>query len=584
MKRLPFLGVALVVMGVVFGLLDRSLAGQQAQVPAAGAAREVPPERKALNEANKIADPDKKIEALRKVVEDFPKSPVAGSANFAIFTTLVAKMKDAGSRAIDQAKLIAEIDTGTSRGSQHTQLAGVLLAQGVLLEEAEAFARKGVDSLDEKRFVEGRKQSLAQAAAEARERDPESAPVAPPDEAQLARMFRAAKQNAYSTLGQISAKLGKHAEAEKALREAYAIDAKGSAAAAAALRLADYSKKAGRDAEQLEYLAAVALAGRLTADAKADLEAVYKRTHGGSLDGLEEMLDRRYEAENPMPVPVTPYARPAGRTDRVVLAEIFTGAGCGPCVGADLAFEAALERYGLRDLAVLMYHLHIPRPDPMTNPSTQERQKRYEIRGVPSFYIDGESDGRGGGDAASAPGIYRGRVEPAIEKRLVAKPGAKIGLSAAHAIVAAAGPRPVAPAIRVNAAVSGVKSASANLKLQIMLVEERVRYSGENGVRFHPMVVRAVAGVHGSQGFPLTAGKNLEVEYTFDIDRVMAEAREHLDDFEKTSTRFPNHKFLEKKHGVEATRLSVVAFVQDEGDRTVLQAAVAKPASAPRGH
>jgi len=531
--------------------------------PASEPARDVPPERKAFNEANKISDPDKKIEALKKVVEDFPKTSTADSANYAIFTTLVTKMKDAGKKALEQAKLIAEAQADTSRGSQYSQLASTLLAQDLLLQDAEAFALKGIEALDEKKFIEARRKSFADSAADALKRDPKAKPMSPPDEAQLARMFVNSKQTAYSTLGQICAKLGKHAEAEKALRETFTIDPKAPAAATAAVKLADYAKKAGRDAEHLEYLTVVALAGRLTAESKADFQAIYKKTHNGSLNGLEEMLDKRYEKENPMPVHAKPYARAAGRTDRVVLAEIFTGAGCPPCVGADLAFEAALERYRPQDVAVLMYHLHIPRPDPMTNPSTQTRQKLYDIRGVPSFYIDGEADGRGGGPADAAAKIYSDRVEPTIEKRLITKADAKIKLIAVATPVG----------IQVKADVSGVKSTAKNLKLQLVLVEERVRYSGENGVRFHPMVVRSVAGKGEAQGFPVVAGKSLTVDHTFEIDQVIAEAREHLDDFEKTSTRFPNHKFLEKKHGVEATKLSVVAFVQDEDSKQILQAA-----------
>jgi len=605
MRRFAFLAVA-IVAGIVLAAPAASVAGQQppaaekqaqgadkkvpeqkpgekpaqaaekndAEAPAGEPAREVPPERKALNEATKISDPDKKIEALKKVVEDFPKSSVVESTNFAIFTTLVTKMKDAGKKALEQANLVAEAGTDTSRGSQYTRLASTLLAQDLLLQDAEAFALKGIEALDEKKFVEARKKSFAESTAEALTRDPKAKPMQAPDDAQLAKMFATSKQNAYSTLGQVYAKLGKHAEAEKALRETYMIDPKASAAATAAAKLAAYAKKAGRDAEQLEYLTAVALAGRLTVESKADFEAVYQKTHKGSLDGLEEMLDSRYEKENPMPVHAKPYVRAAGRTNRVVLAEIFTGAGCPPCVGADLAFEAALERYPPQDVAVLMYHLHIPRPDPMTNPSTQARQKLYGINGVPSFYVDGVADGRGGGDAASAARIYTDRVEPAIEKRLVAMADAKIRLSAVR----------TRAGIQVKADVSGVKSTAKNLKLQLVLVEERVRYSGENGVRFHPMVVRSLAGKGEAPGFALTAGRSLKVEHVFDIDTVTAEARDHLDDFEKTSTRFPNHKFLEKKHGVEATKLSVVAFVQDEDSKAILQAAQARPAHAGRAN
>ena len=608
MRRFPYLGVAVAVLTLV-AAPPRSLAGQQAaadakQVQAAGKkadqkpgekaaqapekketpavadtpagepARDVPPERKAFTEATRISDPDKKIEALKKVIEDFPKTSVVENANYAIFTTLVSKMKDTGKKALEQAKLVADARPAASRGEQYNSLASTLLAQDLLLEDAEAFALKGVEGLDEKAFIEARKKSAADNAAAALKRDPKAVPPEAPDDKQLAKMFAGVRQNALSTLGQIYAKRGKHAEAEKALRETYTIDPKASAAATAAVKLAEYARKAGRDAEQLEYLTTVALAGRLTAESKADFQAAYKKAHNGSLDGVEEMLDRRYEKENPIPVHVTPYQRPAGRTDRVVLAEIFTGAGCPPCVGADLAFEGALERYRPQDVAVLMYHLHIPRPDPMTNPSTQTRQKLYGIRGVPSFYIDGEPDGRGGGNAESAPKIYSERVEPALEKRLVAKADAQIDLKA---VMAGSG-------IQVKAGVSGVKSTAKNLKLQVVLVEERVRYSGENGVRFHPMVVRSVAGTADVQGFPVVAGKALKIDHTFDIDKVIAEASAHLDDFEKTNTRFPNYTFLQKKHGIEAAKLAVVVFVQDEDTKKILQAAYVKPGPAAKGN
>ena len=48
--------------------------------------------------------------------------------------------------------------------------------------------------------------------------------------------------------------------------------------------------------------------------------------------------------------------------------------------------------------------------------------------------------------------------------------------------------------VKVSAAVDGVESESKDLKVQILLVEKEIRHLGENGVRFHPMVVRAIAG------------------------------------------------------------------------------------------
>ncbi|MEJ2616128.1 MAG: hypothetical protein P8Z35_14305 [Ignavibacteriaceae bacterium] len=54
----------------------------------------------------------------------------------------------------------------------------------------------------------------------------------------------------------------------------------------------------------------------------------------------------------------------------VVLAELFTGAECGPCVAADRAFDELSEYFPRTALAILEYHVHIPGPDPLTNPDS----------------------------------------------------------------------------------------------------------------------------------------------------------------------------------------------------------------------
>lgn len=101
-------------------------------------------------------------------------------------------------------------------------------------------------------------------------------------------------------------------------------------------------------------------------------------------------------------------------------------------------------------------------------------------------------------------------------------------------------------------------------------------YSGENGVRFHPMVVRQLArSADDAIGFPVK-GNAFDVEYAFDIDRAIADAKAHLDDFEIHSTRFGPFEFSEKKHAINASRLSVVAFVQEDESKKILQAAVVK--------
>jgi hypothetical protein len=236
-------------------------------------------------------------------------------------------------------------------------------------------------------------------------------------------------------------------------------------------------------------------------------------------------------------------------------------------VGAGLAFKAALERYTRNDFIVLNYHVHIPLPDPMVNPTTLKRQEFYSVNSSPSYFFDGDSDG-GGGGADAAKALFDSKVDPTIEKLLAVPPGAKIDLRATS----------TGSKVTVKATVSKVTSKSEKLRLQIVLAEESVTFSGENGERFHPVVVRSMAlDQKSAQGFALAPGKGGSFQYTFDVAKAVADAKAHLEDFE-TNTRKGEYKFREKKHEIKGG-LVVVAFVQDEATKKVLQSIILKPAA-----
>jgi len=156
---------------------------------------------------------------------------------------------------------------------------------------------------------------------------PPTRPTMPTDD-EMRASFRQERAGALATLGQILVKRGKTAEGEKALTEAYAAKPASYTMASIARVLAESAKKAGNDALQLEYLTVLALSGRITADETKEFEAVYRKTHNGSADGLEAMLDERYRRDH-VRFAVTPFARkpPARATGKTVLAEVFPGAG-----------------------------------------------------------------------------------------------------------------------------------------------------------------------------------------------------------------------------------------------------------------
>jgi len=568
MKTVRGLPAPVLLIAVVCVMATPMAARAQTASPA------VPPETKALRDASQISDLDKQIEALKKVIADYPGSATAGSAEGQVVGALTRKTTNAIKALQDQAKTYVE-----SAGSPNEQArrlsttAGGLAGADVLLDEAEQYAKKSLALLaDEAAWIAAEKKAAAETQAGALKRDPAARPRPVMSDADYASRFTSARQNGMMTLAQIYEKQGNPAGAEKTCREAYALSPK--TGGAAALKLADYAKASGHLFDQFEYLTAATLAGRVTATSRAELEAVYRKTHGGTTADLDRMLDERY-AKDATKVEASAYTASKTRTNRVVLAELFTGAGCGPCVAADLAFEAALERYTPKDIAVLVYHLHIPRPDPMTNPSTVARKEFYDVPGTPTYFIDGGNQHVGGGAASSAQKLFGDTVQPVVDRRLEVKPAAEIGLEAKTA------------GDKVDVAVRIGKTGKPGraLRLQIALVEEAVHYTGENGVRFHPMVVRSLAAPDAkAPGLPLASGKGAKLVYTFDIAKAVADAKAHLDEMEGgSSERFGKFQFIERRSDINRGNLRIVAWVQDEKTKEVLQAAraVPKPAAPP---
>jgi thiol-disulfide isomerase/thioredoxin len=245
-----------------------------------------------------------------------------------------------------------------------------------------------------------------------------------------------------------------------------------------------------------------------------------------------------------------------------VLAEVFTGSGCPPCAGADVAFDAAMERYGRKDLAVAMYHVHVPRPDPMTTSETTARAKSYGVTGVPTFAIDGKKT-MGGGSREMAPGVFQ-RFEKDLETDLETVAEARVKIDAGLN----------GGTVKVSAVVDNVKSESKDLKVQILLVEKEIRHLGENGVRFHPMVVRAFGGEKG-EGYGMEANGKGSFDASFDLEAIGKDIRKQLDEYEAKGHRGEPFQFSAKKDQIDRADLAVVVFVQDDKTKHVLQAGYA---------
>jgi len=331
--------------------------------PAEIAPEDYPPDFKAFNEAAKEKDVQKRVQALEKFLADNPKSVLVSAARSQIQSGSLTALRDARKKYLELAK--AQVDaakTGENAAnaySTYNRVASDTLGVG-LLEEAEDYGRTGLSMMDEQKFIDATRQASAAAAARRAAAPAPDATPAPIDfsisgsggvmvarpvvrqpaakpaaarpaprtqsDDQLRAMFRSQKASAQATLGQVLLKRGKTDEGERILKDACDAKPGGPTMATVTRLLADSAKKSGDDKSQLEYLTMLALTGRFTAAERQELDAVYRKAHGGSLDGIEEMLDARYRRENP-PFEVAPFARKAPTNGRAVLVEMFTGAG-----------------------------------------------------------------------------------------------------------------------------------------------------------------------------------------------------------------------------------------------------------------
>jgi hypothetical protein len=275
----------------------------------------------------------------------------------------------------------------------------------------------------------------------------------------------------------------------------------------------------------------------------------------GKADEAKE-VEARIAKLNPDIKPV-PYAGRKGKSDRVVLVELFTGAQCPPCVAADKAFDALAKTYKPGEVVLLEYHEHIPGPDPLTIAAGEARLRYYFGRegATPNALFNGKPDqkAQGGGDAFDAIDKYEeylNAINPLLEqpskaalKATATRKGNKVEISAEAIDVAVA---------------DGVR-------LRLALVEEAVDYKGSNGIPSYHNVVRDMPG--GVTGIAIK-DRAAKQSVTVDLDELKKDAKKYLDNWAaENEAKFPG-----KLPEMELKNLRVVAFLQNDKTKEVLQA------------
>jgi hypothetical protein len=221
-------------------------------------------------------------------------------------------------------------------------------------------------------------------------------------------------------------------------------------------------------------------------------------------------------------------------------------------VAADVAFDALSKTHKPSELVLIQYHLHIPGPDPLTNADTVARARYYKVNSTPSTLFNGDPQARGGGAMAASQGKYQ-QYRKVIDPLLENDARCKVTTSAKR----------MNDKILIHTEVTGLSAPGQEKKLRIVLVEETVRYVGGNQLRFHHHVVRAMPGGVDGVGIPEKAFKAAN---TVDLREVRKTLTSYLDNF-ALKRAFPR-----PDRPMDLRELRVIAFVQDDATREILQA------------
>jgi hypothetical protein len=550
--------------------------------------KQLPADQRAFKAARAITDPEQRLEALRSFVQAYPKSDRVDRAQSAILTVLLDSFPQRVPEIDAQVKTeIKRSGKGLDRANEETYVAYQLAeagAAGVDLRRAEKLAKDAASHLDEPTYDQQTARNYAKFKVPAPK--PES----------MHKDFVETRAETLAVLADVYLREGKQALAASLTSEAYALDP----------MIDDVNTMRGRialtnhnDAETLDSFERAQLLGAIKPADRDKMMQLYRAAHAGSDAGFIAEMDARYAQL--FPPPFTPGKHTATASGHTILLELFTGSACPPCVGGDLAVDAMLESYPRSEVVALAFDQHIPEPDPLANPDSVARAEVYGISGTPSFVVDGAIEPFYGGHRDGSEGLYDKLVKlvdaeaatgSGVDLKLAADKGPG-GLVQAHAVVtlpsaaelqariaasAAAGKPATTAAGEKKAAIPAPSAAEAtpaepNIVVNFALVEDDIRYSGENGIRFHRMVVRALAKPAG-EGFAAAPSAAVTLDASFDPDAISRSLATYLDDYEQKNDRFGKITFLSKDTKMQPNHLAIAAWVQDAKTRRVLQAAL----------
>jgi hypothetical protein len=277
------------------------------------------------------------------------------------------------------------------------------------------------------------------------------------------------------------------------------------------------------------------------------------------LETIELEADKEYKKKVPNFTPAKFAGRKDPKANKVAVLELFTGAQCPPCVAADVAFDALGSAYSPKDLVLLQYHMHIPGPDPLTNPDSIARWDYYRekfengVRGTPTTLFNGKVKAGGGGGMANAEKKYEQYNTEILEILEQTSPYTLSGQATLNG-----------DQLTATIKVEAKEKPDADQLLRVLLVEEEVRYVGGNQLRLHHHVVRSQ--FNKKNGVPVKELAEGKLQVTLSLDELKKDLQRYLDEY-AAQRPFPN-----PDRPMNLKNLKVIALVQDDLTAEIFQA------------
>lgn len=222
------------------------------------------------------------------------------------------------------------------------------------------------------------------------------------------------------------------------------------------------------------------------------------------------------------------------QTQRMVMYEGFSNASCGPCASQNPAVQAVIDA-NLTKVVAIKYQVNWPGSDPMnaqTQTDVNPRVSYYGVSGVPSTRVDG-----------TAISMNQTNVN---NRYAVPSP---FFLNLTHEL------SPTGDSMYVKAVVKAAQAfTGTNLVLQVGMVEKEINFAspaGSNGEKNFFNVMRKM--VPNSSGTPLQAAWSLNDSVVINL-----------------AVKIPTYIY-------DISKVAFVAFIQQNSDKAVLQAAKTNP-------